>query len=86
MKFKERQEIGPIERAERDAERLDRLRESCEYVEEVPSIPASYPKCNHPLSKWKVCACLEDCPKREDALGGNLHEDRGRSVLRGWRI
>ena len=47
----------------RIAELESRLKENCEFMKEVPSIPVSYPKCTHPDSKTGVCAELKDCPR-----------------------
>ncbi len=70
MEKTERKETKLLEKAERDAEKLDRLRENCEFVKEVPSIPVSYPKCTHPDSKTRACVDLEGCPRRNEKVGG----------------
>lgn len=48
---------------EKDLEKLNELRKNCQYIEEIFSIPATYPKCNHPKSRDKVCYDLEGCPR-----------------------
>ena len=59
-----------LEEAERDARELERLRRNCKFVEEVPSIPATYPRCTHPENESGVCRDLEDCPLHRKGYTG----------------
>jgi len=57
-----------------DEEKLERLRKDCPYLEEIVSIPVSYPRCRHPSNRFGACVSLEDCPRREEIRVEEKHD------------
>lgn len=59
-----REETKQFKKFEEDVEKMTRLGENCKYRKDILGIPSPYPRCTHPKSVMKVCAYLEDCPRR----------------------